>query len=156
MISIRTSLLLAIPVIFGSADGQEQTVKAIAETGIRIGDLRGEAEAKLLAAGVERTKHDQTLGYVPRKSLSDPLPPSELLYRLNDRLRLALYADRESMKIVEMVVRIQPAILPSRTALTQYEVYQYLECKGVNFNPDGSFSLHFPHMATDESAQEGK
>lgn len=148
--------MLALPLIVGSADGQEQTVKAIAETGIRIGDLRGEAEAKLLTAGVERTKHDQTLGYVPRKSLADPLPPSELLYRLNNRLRLALYADRESKKIVEMVVRIEPAKLPPRTTLTQFEVYQYLKCNGVSFNPDGSFSLHFPHMEADESAQESE
>lgn len=110
---------------------------------VSIGMNRHDADSAFRNAKVKLTRPDTQRGYIPRKSLSEPLPPREQLYAISDRTRIDVYIDRDTDKVSKMYLRISPNYSRPRAGRTIPERL-FVECTGITFFQDGTYSIRFP------------
>ncbi|WP_197454921.1 hypothetical protein Pla52nx_001314 [Stieleria varia] len=100
------------------------------------------AEQVLRDAKVARTRDNGAIGYITREKLSDPLPPREQFYAVDTQTRLDLSIERDSYTINKMILRISPDFEKERNP-RYFPEYIYLNCQGVTFHGDGTYSVRF-------------
>ncbi len=140
------SLLLAVLASCSFSAAHAQT--AVPDSGpIKIGSLWKDAERLFAIAGIERTKNYDAHGYIPRKSPSDPPPPKEFYFQLDDQIRLEVIVGHESQRIEKLNARFYPA---TPFANRHFD----FRCGGIELHRDRSYSLRF--LPTKPHANDGK